>query len=229
MSPEHLDAFNPRGSTSPESVDERSDIYAIGLILFEMLAGRHTFPDPPPGTPLLDSIELMIAARRQAPSLRAISPEIPWSLDALVTKCLAFDPARRYARAGDLAEDLRRYLENLPMKHCPEPSVRERMGKFARRHPGLCGSTSIAVVSVLLLGLLGGTLALLYPTLQHLAARLRIKQFDRDYTEIQFLLNTAGGSNERLKKGIALSRSHSGRAGSRDGRAVAVAAPGSKG
>ena len=52
---------------------------------------------------------------------------------------------------GDLAEDLRRFLDNLPMKHGPEPSVRERMGKFARRHPGLCGSTSIALFSLVYL------------------------------------------------------------------------------
>ena len=98
----------------------------------------------------------MIGCRRQPPSLRGRCPQVPWSLDALAAKCIAFDPARRYARAADLAEDLRRFLDNLPMKHCPEPSVRERMGKWARRHPGLCGSTSIAIIAMLLLGLLGG-------------------------------------------------------------------------
>ncbi|MFI5459583.1 MAG: protein kinase [Isosphaerales bacterium] len=206
MSPEHLDAFNPRGSTSPESVNERSDIYAIGLILFEMLAGRHPFPEPPPGIPLLDSIEQMIAGRREAPSLRAWSPEVPWSLDALVAKCLTFDPARRYPRAGDLAEDLRRFLENLPMKHCPEPSIRERMAKWARRHPGLCGSTSIALVSVILLGSLGGAVALGYDKMQDLVARVRIRSFDREFKEIQFLLNTAENSHERLTRGIEMSR-----------------------
>ena len=89
------------------------------------------------------------------------------------------------------------------MKHCPEPSVRERMGKFARRHPGLCGSTSIAVLAVMAIGLLGGALTLVYDKMQELSARVQYRIFDRNFTESQFLLNTAGGSNEHLKKGIA--------------------------
>jgi tetratricopeptide (TPR) repeat protein len=76
------------------------------------------------------------------------------------------------------------------------------MGKWARRHPGLCGSTSIALFALVLLGLLGGAAALVYDRMQGLAARVRYRAFDQDFTEIQFLLNTAGGSNEHLKKGI---------------------------
>jgi serine/threonine protein kinase/tetratricopeptide (TPR) repeat protein len=205
MSPEHLDAFSARGATSPESVDERSDIYAMGLILFEMLAGRHPFQEPPPGIPMLECIEQMIAARQNAPSLRASAPDVPWTLDALVGKCLSFDPAGRYARAGDLAEDLRRFLDYLPMKHCPEPSIRERMGKWARRHPGLCGSTSIALMSIVLVGMLGGAVALGYDKTQDLVARVRLHAFDRKFTEMQFLLNTTGNSPERTARGIEIS------------------------
>ena len=202
MSPEHIDAFNPCGTTPAYAVDERSDIYALGLIFFELLAGVPPFPDPPPGAPLLEILDLMIACRRQPPSLRELCPQVPWSLDALAAKCIAFDPARRYAHAADLAEDLRRFLDDLPMKHCPEPSVRERTGKWARRHPGLCGSTSIAIVATLLIGLLGAAVTLVYDKLQDLSARVRYRVFDQDFTEIQFLLNTTGGSNEHLKKGI---------------------------
>jgi eukaryotic-like serine/threonine-protein kinase len=206
MSPEHLDAFNPRGSTPPEAVDERSDIYALGLILFEMLAGEPAFPEVPTGGSLLDVIELMIAGRREVPSLRAKCPEVPWSLDALVAKCLAVDPARRYARARDLAEDLHRFLENLPMKHGPEPSFRERIGKFARRHPTLCGTTSITLISIVLVALLGTTVVQLYGVLRDFRARLKVQQFDRNFTEVQFLLNTASGSDDHLKRGLTAAR-----------------------
>ncbi|HZW34491.1 MAG TPA: protein kinase, partial [Isosphaeraceae bacterium] len=203
MAPEHLDAFNPHGTTPPEAVDERADIYALGLILFEMLAGEHPFPNPAQGTAVLDAIALLTDSRRCVPSLRARCPQVPWSLDALVAKCLEFDPARRYARARDLAEDLRRFLDNLPMKHGPEPSVRERMGKFARRHPGLCGSTSIALLSLVLLVAMGASAGFGYGLIQELAARVQWRIFDKDFTEIQFLLNTADASNEHLTQGIA--------------------------
>ena len=204
MSPEHLDAFNPRGNTPPEAVDERSDIYALGLILFEMLAGEHPFPDALDAGSQIDAIERLIASRRTVPSLRRRCPGLPWSLDALVAKCLAFDPDRRYARARDLAEDLHRFLENLPMKHAPEPSFRERMGKFAKRHPAICGTTSIAMISIVVIALLTTAVVQTYGAFQGVYARVKVRQFDRNFTEIQFLLNTASGSDEHLKRGLKL-------------------------
>jgi eukaryotic-like serine/threonine-protein kinase len=202
MSPEHLDAFNPRGNTSPGAVDERSDIYALGLILFEMLAGEHPFAGVASGGSMLETIELMTAARRQVPSLRARCPQVPWSLDALVAKCLSFDPDRRYARARDLAEDLRRFLDDLPMKYCPEPSFRERTAKMRRRHPVLCGTASITLVSLVLIGLLVGTLGFAFDKIQVLAARMSLQVLDHDFTETQFLLNTAVASKQHLKEGL---------------------------
>ena len=179
-----------------------SDIYALGLILFEMLAGEPAFSEVPPGGSLLETIELMIASRRHVPSLKARCPQTPWSIDALVAKCLAFDPARRYARAKDLAEDLHRYLENLPMKHGPEPSFRERTGKFARRHPALCSATSISLISILLIALLGTAVVKCFSVLQEVRARVMVRQFDRSFTEIQFLLNTSSGADNHLKRGL---------------------------
>jgi serine/threonine protein kinase/tetratricopeptide (TPR) repeat protein len=202
MAPEHLDAFDPRGSTPPEVVDERADIYALGLIFFEMLAGEPAFPSPPPGTSVLEALSAMMAARKHPPSIRARCPIVPWSLDALVAKCLEFDPMRRYSRARDLAEDLRRFLDDQPMKHCSEPSTRERVGKFARRHPVLCSATSITLVALSVAGALfvAGLLALrAYHVVE---ARLRFRDFDWKFTQTEFRLHTAGKSAEYRTMGI---------------------------
>ncbi len=101
MAPEHLDAIDPEGSTSPDAVEERSDIYALGLILFEMISGNHPFPEPPAGLTPVATIRGMKADRRRLPasSLRACCPEVPWSLDALVSQCLDPEPDRRYQTA----------------------------------------------------------------------------------------------------------------------------------
>ncbi len=204
MAPEHLDALDPRGTTPPGAVDERADLYALGLILFETIAGEHPFPEPPPGPSIAEVIPAMIERRRRAPSLRAACPDVPWSLDSLVAQCLDPDPSRRYARARDLAEDLRRFLDDLPLRHAPEPSLRERLGKWARRHPGACGSTSISLLAIVLLVAAGTFIGLLSTNLQHVRARLKYQAFETVFGECQFLLNTTSGPSDHLGRGIEL-------------------------
>ena len=203
MAPEHLDAFDPRGTTAPHAVDERADLYALGLILFEMIAGEPPFPESAPGSPLLEIVRRMIVERNSVPSLKAVCPQVPWGLDSIVSKCLEPRPERRYARARDLAEDLRRFLDDLPLKHAPEPSLRERLGKWVRRHPRVCGSTTITLGSVAVVLLLGGLIALLANNLQNVSARLKYRMFQSAFNECQFLLNTSSGPTDHLGQGIA--------------------------
>src|SRR5436309_5014003 len=101
-----------------------------------MVAGRPAFPDAPEGLDMVALLARLTAERRAAaPSLRAADPRVPWTLDAIVAKCLDPEPDRRYRSAGELAEDLRRFLDDLPLKFTPEPSPRERLARWARRHP----------------------------------------------------------------------------------------------
>ena len=202
MAPEHLDAFFPSGSTSPQSVDERADIYSLGLVLFEIIAGEPPFPEPPPALPLLDVIQFMAAQRRNIPSLHDTRSGVAWSVDSIARKCLDPDPNKRYARARDLAEDLTRHLDNLALKHAPEPSLRERAAKWVRRNPRLCSSTSIASAAIFAIIALGGLITLLAYNTHLLSARLKLQVFRDDVAECHFLLNLSSGPANHLRRGI---------------------------
>jgi serine/threonine protein kinase/tetratricopeptide (TPR) repeat protein len=204
MAPEHLDAFNPEGTTPPEAVDERSDIYALGLILYEMLAGRHPFPDPKADGPMTAVLNALTADRlRGAPSVRRYNAQVPWSLESVLRLCLDPRPGRRYQSASELAEDLRLSLDDLPLKHAPELSLRERAAKWARRHPRLCSVSSVGVLTLVVAIGLGSAVWSLLAFKEASTARFRHAAFQRVFNECQLLLNTSSGPSEHLERGVA--------------------------
>lgn len=98
-------------SADPSAVDTRADVYAIGLLLFELVAGERPFPKPESVADLV-TIRVQAHAPRLSSKVRGVGRE----LDLIVARALDPDPGRRYESAGDLAEDLRRLQDGRPVR-----------------------------------------------------------------------------------------------------------------
>ena len=121
MAPEHV-------GSDGHSAGPPVDVYALGAILYEALTGRPPFR----GETALETLDLV---RSTDPiPLHRLRPGTPRELETICLKCLHKDPARRYVGAGELADDLGRYLEGRPILARPAGAV-ERLTKAAKRRP----------------------------------------------------------------------------------------------
>jgi serine/threonine protein kinase/WD40 repeat protein len=131
---------------APERFEGRSlpqsDVYGLGLTLYELLTLRPAFADS-------NKARLIDKALHEPPTPpRKIDAHIPRDLETVVLKCLAKEPAERYASAEALAEDLQRFLADRPIRARRAP-WRELAWRWCRRNPAVAGL--MAVVAVLLL------------------------------------------------------------------------------
>ncbi len=181
MSPEQMEP----GKTD---IDTRTDIYSLGVILYELVAGlppfalaglsleetRHLVREV---DPLRPSARMTTGSRRRSEApRRPVSREqlaaIRGDLDWIIMKCLEKDRERRYETANDLAMDLRRHLENEPIL-AREPTQFYRLQKIVRRHR-LFFSSAITVVLILICAVIVSTwLAWRASRAEHEQARLR--------------------------------------------------------
>jgi serine/threonine protein kinase len=144
MSPEQCEA-------DPNDLDIRSDVYALGVVLYELLLGRLPYD-----VSKLRIYEATRAIREQAPGRPStVDRTLRGDVETIVLKALEKDRARRYQSAADLATDIRRYLTRQPIAARP-PSMTYQLRTFARRNKALVGGV-VAVFIALLLGLAGTT------------------------------------------------------------------------
>jgi serine/threonine protein kinase len=109
-------------------VDERTDIYGLGTILYEILTGR-----PPHEGKTINEL-LRRVAMGESPRAKAVTPSVPAALDAICARAMAKQRSDRYARAEDLAEDVQRWLADEPVSVYPEWFFK-RAWRWGRRHP----------------------------------------------------------------------------------------------
>jgi hypothetical protein len=160
VQPEEATRFTETGAflgtpafASPEQLhgrplDERSDVYSLGATLYFALSGRAPFLGR-------NATEVLRAMESSAPArLRKLDPRTPRDLETVANKALAIDPEQRYATADELAEDLRRWLDDEPIR-ARAPGLLRRGWVFARRHrqvltSGIGGGLIVAAATALL-------------------------------------------------------------------------------
>lgn len=175
-------------------VTPAADVYALGALLFELIRGR--LPLEVGNLELLDALRAVVEV--EPARLRDGRPDISSELDAVVGKCLEKDPRQRYAHAGELADDLQRYLDNRPVL-ARRPSLVTQAHKLILRHATLA-SVAAAIVLALVAGLLLSLHFLRAQRLQQQRTSETLAFFANEVIELAPRLGLGGDQRSRLEE-----------------------------
>jgi tRNA A-37 threonylcarbamoyl transferase component Bud32 len=141
-----LTTFGTAGFIAPEQAGgstadfaPAADVYSLGAVLFNVLAGRPPFLGSNPVSVIRQ------ASETQAPKIRSLAPSLDRDLETICARCLERDPKARYQSAGDLAADLERWLDGRPIVARPV-SPPARMWRWSRRNPKLVGAATAGLI-----------------------------------------------------------------------------------
>jgi serine/threonine-protein kinase len=136
--PGYLSPEQARGETS--TIDRRTDVFSLGVILYELLTGARPFRGN-------SQVEILLALLQHDPVLiRELAEEVPCDLETVVMRCLEKDRDRRYPSARALADDLGRFLAGEPVE-ARAVGRTERLVRRARRHPVATGALLVAAAA----------------------------------------------------------------------------------
>ena len=186
MSPEQLNSL----VSAQREYDERSDLYAVGVILHELLTGQ--LPFEPNFNPINAAVEMDWTNRfGKTSGARSFNARVPYAVDSIITKCLAPNVKNRYQNASQLLEDLDRQLSRRPLRHAPNPSTAELGVKWATRNRlSLVAAGLLAVAGVVIGGFKHRENLHLQQVMQ-LQAAAAGEQFAADQCEAEFYFGLA--------------------------------------
>jgi serine/threonine protein kinase/tetratricopeptide (TPR) repeat protein len=195
-----LTIFGTPGYIAPEQVNgpaknlaPTADIYSLGAILFDLLTGRPPFL----GEHALKVIQQ--AAEKPAPKLRTLAPTLDRDLETICAKCLEREPSARYRSAGDLAEDLERWLEGHPIVARPV-SAPVRIWRWSRRNPLVAGMSALLLTLGTMVGAMIWNSEMASPPARSGIAVLPFESLSPDKENVFFADGVYDGVSTKLAK-----------------------------
>ena len=183
-----------------------SDLYGLGVMLFEFVTGRLPYPKPAS----IAAIDLQVAInQRKSPAAWKREDAVSPGLKAIIERCLRTEPGQRYASADDLQSDLNRERENYSLRHTPEPA-QWRFRKWVRRHPRTVAGSLVAGLLLSILVPLGISAAATHRENEILASERDYVAFAKESTDVlsALMVDPKRVEKDRILRGMKTLEKH---------------------